>query len=747
MKLDNNGNFIWAKQFNGTNGDVCYGMVVDAIQNVYTTGLFYETCDFDPGPGTYALTAKFTPGNFSDVFICKLDINGNFVWAKQMGGTLGDVAMSIALDNAGNIFTTGKFQGTADYDPGPGIANLTAGAYYATFISKLDNNGNFIWAKQFDDISGGCEGMSVATDVSGDVYTTGIFYGTIDFDPGGPVFTYQSDPGGDIFISKLDANGNFVFAKQIGGASFDDGISMNVDAAKNIYVTGYFFDQVDFDPGPGVYNLTDKGIGDAFVLKLSQCTNSSATLVVDTCNSYTLNNQTYITSGIYTQTLPNIAGCDSLITLNLTIGGSSTTLSDTACDNYVWQGQNLTASGSYSVKFASANGCDSILNLDLVIKNKTVTSITQSICEGQNYAGYIKSGIYTDTFTAANECDSMRTLNLTVKPRSTFSTSQTICDGTNYWGYTQTGTYTDTLVSVNGCDSIRTLHLYVNPLQFLTNVVSICEGSSYFAGGAYQTLSGIYKDTLLAVTGCDSIITTNLSVHPKPLINLGQDRDLCFGETITLQPGSFTSYLWQDGSTGQDFVVADTGTYWVKVTDMYNCIAGDTLVIKNILPVPTDFLTQTESICQYEKLTVTATGNYAGYLWSTGSIQPYIIAASAGEYILTVKDFNGCKGSDTITIVQKNCYSGVYIPSAFTPNSDQLNDVFRARVYGAVISFNLRVYNRFGELVFATTDAQKGWDGNVKGNATDADVFVWLCSYQLQGGKPVSEKGTVTLIR
>jgi len=289
------------------------------------------------------------------------------------------------------------------------------------------------------------------------------------------------------------------------------------------------------------------------------------------------------------------------------------------------------------------------------------------------------------------------------------------------------------------------LHLYVSPVLFV-NDVSICEGATYFAGGSYQTVSGKYDDTLLSVSGCDSIIRTNLLVLPKPVVDLGQDRGLCIGQPITLTPGSFASYLWQDGTTLNDFVISDIGTYWVSVTDSYNCQAADTLVIKNIFPLPAHFLPQKDSICQYEKLTLTTNDNYQDYLWSTGSTQPYIVAGP-GKYILIVKDDNGCEGSDTINILQKNCRTGVYIPTAFTPNNDQLNDVFRAKVYGDIILFNLRVYNRFGELVFATNNAQQGWDGNVKGAAADGGVFVWLCSYQLPGNQPVTEKGAITLIR
>lgn len=276
-KLDVNGNFIWAEQM-GSGGTSCWGMsiAVDASGNVYTTGRFAGIADFDPGVGIYNLTSA---GN-QDIFVSKLDINGNFIWAKSMGGvntsaTEHDRGWCIAVDNSGNVYTTGDFDGTADFDPGPGVYNLTSAGATDIFISKLDANGNFVWAKQ---IGGGSTstandyGRSVVVDVSGNVYVTGWFNYTVDFDPGPGVNNLVSSGAPDIFVLKLDANGNFMWVKQMGGVSSDYGESIAIDADGNVYTTGRFLLQgtnpADFDPGPGVYNLTSTGSHDIFVSKL-----------------------------------------------------------------------------------------------------------------------------------------------------------------------------------------------------------------------------------------------------------------------------------------------------------------------------------------------------------------------------------------------------------------------------------------------------------------------------------------------
>ena len=219
-------NLQWAKQISGDGiGNASLVITIDASENVYTIGSFAGTVDFDPGSGVFNLTAT---GN-SDIFINKLDASGNFVWVKSFGGPEYDTGRSIVLDSSGNIYTTGTFGGTADFDPGLGVYNLTtSGIADGVFISKLDASGNFVWAKK---IGGGCycDYYFIAVDGTGNVYTTGSFDGTQDFDPGPGVFNLTSTGWSDTFISKLDSAGNFVWAKRIGGVDICESHSIVVD--------------------------------------------------------------------------------------------------------------------------------------------------------------------------------------------------------------------------------------------------------------------------------------------------------------------------------------------------------------------------------------------------------------------------------------------------------------------------------------------------------------------------------------
>jgi gliding motility-associated-like protein len=158
-------------------------------------------------------------------------------------------------------------------------------------------------------------------------------------------------------------------------------------------------------------------------------------------------------------------------------------------------------------------------------------------------------------------------------------------------------------------------------------------------------------------------------------------------------------------------------------------------------------LKEKDSICTYESLEIMSTNAYANYQWSTGSAERKVTVQAPGTYWLKVIDAKGCSGTDSITVFQKQCMSGVNIPTAFTPNNDGKNDYFKALVFGKVLSFKLQVFDRAGQLIFQNTDPNKHWDGSYKGMDYSTAVFVWQCFYQIQGQKPGFQKGTVTVIR
>jgi hypothetical protein len=251
-KLDSSGNWLWAKQAGGTDYDDGYGIVVDINGNSYVTGIFYSSnCSF----GSTTLTSS----GGSDIFVAKLDINGNWLWAKQAGGTSGDSGNGIAVDANGNSYITGGFKESATF----GTTTLTSSGYYDydIFVTKLDIDGNWLWAKQAGGT--GDEGSnSIAVDANGNSYITSGFEESVNFG----TTTLTSSGYLDIFVAKIDHNGNWLWAKQAGGAIDDCGYGIALDANGNSYVTGFFMESANF----GTTTLTSSGDRDIFVAKLGE---------------------------------------------------------------------------------------------------------------------------------------------------------------------------------------------------------------------------------------------------------------------------------------------------------------------------------------------------------------------------------------------------------------------------------------------------------------------------------------------
>src|SRR5688500_5295970 len=273
-KLDASGNFLWAKSMGGPGAINGFSIAIDpGSGDVYTTGNFSGTADFDPGTGTYNLTSA----GVGDIFISKLNDDGDFVWAKALAGTAHDNAHSIAVDPNGDIHITGFFRNTVDFDRCSGTFNLTSAGEADIFILKLNSAGNFVWAKAMGSARGFDDGYYLTVDPAGngDLYITGSFMGTVDFDPGSGTFNLTSAGGYDIFVSKLNGAGNFEWAISIGSSNADGGRTILLDPAGggNVYTTGYFFGTVDFNPGEGEYNLTSTGSYDNFIAKWSSSGN------------------------------------------------------------------------------------------------------------------------------------------------------------------------------------------------------------------------------------------------------------------------------------------------------------------------------------------------------------------------------------------------------------------------------------------------------------------------------------------
>jgi hypothetical protein len=430
LKLDASGNYIWASRIEASAGSHLIEVVPGPGGTLIAVGSFNGTCDLDPGPNTLNVTSQ----GQSDGMVVKLDSTGALLWANQMGAGLHDWYASVCLDSAGNIFCGLQFTGTVDFDPGPGISFLTSSVSWATGgITKLDGNGNHVWSVAVG--LGSTQVSQICPDNMGGVYCSGMFMDSLDFDPGPGSQILNSNGHNDVFLSRYGSVGNFVWALGLGGTWADFVTSMSLGPTGKIHLAGTFWYTVDFAPGPAVYNLSSPYAFAGFIAQFSQCSEWATAQSASSCSgSYSWHGQTFNTTGTHHFTSQGPNGCDSIFTLNLTLGQNTSSVVDvSACGPYTWPINNVTYSqpGSYSAIIPNAAGCDSLITLILYFRSPSFASIALTTCQAYTWPitnlTYSASGTYTGTTLNAVGCDSVITLYLNIQP---FNTSVTNVDPT-----------------------------------------------------------------------------------------------------------------------------------------------------------------------------------------------------------------------------------------------------------------------------------------------------------------------------
>ena len=349
-------------------------------------------------------------------------------------------------------------------------------------------------------------------------------------------------------------------------------------------------------------------------------------------SAYTENGFNVSEAGTYTQTLQAINGCDSTVTLNLTVNPIiDTTITAAICEGttYTENGFNVSEAGTYTLNLQTVNGCDSIVTLTLTVNPVESTNLTAAICEGTTYTengfNVSEAGTYTQNLQTINGCDSIVTLNLTVNTVESTNLTAAICEGSAYtengFNVSEAGTYTQNLQTINGCDSIVTLTLSVNPVESTTLSAAICEGTTYTENGFNVSEAGTYTQNLQTIDGCDSIVTLTLSVNP--VANTTLSVTICNGTTYT-----------ENG-----FNVSEAGTYTQNLQTVNGC---DSIVTLNLTINPTYNITIDASINEGE--TYEANG---------------FSESEAGTYVHTLQNEFGCDSVITLNLTVNSSLNDV----------------------------------------------------------------------------------------
>lgn len=779
-KFDASGNFLWAKSMGGSGNDAGYALATDATGNVCITGEFQGTVDFDPGPSTFNLTssggyeificklnasgnfkwagrigasgfndagraigidasgnvitvgefgttADFNPGagifnltsaGSSDIFISKLDSVGNFIWANRIGGTDTENVSGLKVDASGNVYTTGDFKLTVDFDPGSGTFNLTTTTTSAAFISKLDATGNFVWAKQF---STGSFGHAIGLDNSNNVYSTGYYGGTVDFDPGTGTFNLTSSGGNEIYVSKLDASGNFTWAKKFSTATSDKCNSLAVDISGNVYTTGYFSGPVDFDPGLSTFNLTGVGAYDIFISKLDASGNFVwAHQLTSTVGE--------VGRGISVDPLSNLYITGSFDgTIDFDPGAATYNLTPSGSDIFVLKLSDCPHLSTPSSITGSASVCPGTTQLYSVTNDPSATSYSWTLPSG--WSGTSASNSITVTtgtsggtisVTANNVCGSSSSSMLTISmdniPASpgTISGTTTVCSGSS-------NTYS--ITAVPGATS------YTWTLPSGWSGTSTSNSISTTAG----TTGGTISVTANNVCGSSASSTLTVSVDNIPVTpgTISGITTICSGSSntysISAVPGA-TSYTWTlpsgwSGTSTTTSINTTASTTGGNITVTANNACGNsspqTLAITiNTIPPTPGSISGATTVCEGSSNTysVTAVPGATTYTWTlpsgwggTSTTNSINTTASLTSGNITVTADNSC-GSSASSNLMISVNTIPSIPSSITGSTSFCEDAI-SQTYSVINDASATSY---------TWTLPAGWGGASLTNAITA---------------------------
>ncbi len=585
--------FEWANKMGATGADYGSSICVDKSGNIYSTGYFYGTVDFNPGIGTFNLSAS----GGRDIFVQKLDSKGNFIWAKKMGGSNSDYGQSIVADDFGNVYFTGYFHDTANFNSGGVPMRLFSNGGYDCFIQKLDTNGNTIWVKKVGG-TGFDYSNSITSDKIGNVYITGSFSDTVDFDPNQASTTLVASGGLDIFIQKLNASGELLWVKQMGGALDDIGSSISVDSEANVYSTGAFKGAVDFNPGTGWAMLNSYGADDIYIQKLDSSGNfrwvkRMGGSYTDEGHSITIDSIGNIfTTGRFTDTVDFDPGTSTFI---LASNGASDVfiqkLSPTG--NLLWAKHV----GGTITEFGKDISVDPFGNVVLTGYFAGTVDFDPSLdtLELTSNGGY---DIFILKLTPGGDLTWVKQMG---GSQDDFGISVSISPNNEIYviGGFQKAADFDPGIGIYSLSSSGIYDIFIQKLRpcltsIATHKIRACEKYTWLNGVTYTSNNNTatYIITSGSANGCDSLVALDLS------IGLVSDISTSLNGATLMANNTSATYQWLDCSnnyaslladTSQSFTPTTNGNYAVQLTEK-TCIDTSACVAITNIGIPESYL-------------------------------------------------------------------------------------------------------------------------------------------------------------
>ncbi|MCE3278621.1 MAG: hypothetical protein K0S44_812 [Bacteroidetes bacterium] len=681
-KYDSAGNYLWAKTIEGRSSAL--SITFDHSHNVFITGSFYNTVDFDPNAGISNLSS--VPGSQSyywDIFFAKYDPNGNYLWAHSLGSSNMDSGNDIKTDSSGNVYITGSFTETIDFDPNPTASSFLASTITTeanTYFAKYNSNGEYIWAKALTSNSSS-NGTSILLDPSGYIYLSGTYYyGPVDFDPGAGTQTL-SGLRYQMYFAKYDSSGNYIWAQSYGNLHDEYSHCMSLDPSGNIYITGEFAGTVSF--GIPVQLTSYNNSPDGYLVKYKQTTPPAAGAITGPASvcagqtgavfsvpaiptatgySWSLPAGAMITNGSNTRTI-TVSFSDSATSGTITVQGTNSVGSGASSSFSLTVIPKPTINLSYSDTTIcrgtsanlSANGANTYNWLPATFLNNT--TIANPISTPGSSITYTVTG-------TLNGCSDTASVSITI-PSIIISGIVSICQGSSTT-LTATGidsviwsngsnfstitvsplydtTYYVTGSTLSGCTDSASQLITVKPNNVTNISATICNGSAYNFDTQILTSAGVYNNSYTAANGCDSTIILTLNVNPSYLVNNTQT--ICNGDSYSINGNVYTA----------------TGSYSDTIATASGC---DSIVITQLTLITVD---TTVTVSGSD---LTANNSSSSYQWIDCNSN-LALSGESGQTYTTLAD-----GSFAVQITQTGCVDtsdcyNVYITSV----KDEMNSL------------------------------------------------------------------------